>query len=112
MKRRFGFPDGVNCHDGSFYTATVGSYAKNGFGLYDMLGNAQEWVEDCWHENYRDGPRDGAAWIDRGDCERRVIRGGSWYDTHWGLSSHSRWSRLRTNRSNFMGFRVARELSP
>ena len=112
MKRRFGFPDGVNCHDGSFYTAAVGSYTKNGFGLYDMLGNAEEWVEDCWYENYRGGPRDGAAWIDGGDCERRVIRGGSWYDTHWGLSSYSRWSRLRTNRSNFMGFRVARELSP
>ena len=34
-------------------TALVGSYPANNFGLYDVHGNAREWVRDCWHENYR-----------------------------------------------------------
>jgi formylglycine-generating enzyme required for sulfatase activity len=55
----------------------VGAYAANAFGLYDMLGNAREWVEDCYVNNYLKAPVDGAAMTD-GDCSRRVIRGGAW----------------------------------
>ena len=43
--------------------ASVGSFEKNAFGLYDMVGNVWEWVEDCWHRNYNDAPKDGSAWI-------------------------------------------------
>jgi formylglycine-generating enzyme required for sulfatase activity len=56
----------------------VGKLAPNGFGLYDMSGNAYEWVADCWHSGYGDAPADGAAWS-AGDCQRRVLRGGAWY---------------------------------
>ena len=46
------------------------------FGVSDMLGSAWEWVEDCWHDDYRGAPTDGTAWT-RGDCTYRVLRGGS-----------------------------------
>jgi formylglycine-generating enzyme required for sulfatase activity len=43
-------------------TAPVGSFAPNRFGLYDMVGNVWEWVEDCVHPSYNDAPTDGSAW--------------------------------------------------
>ena len=61
-------------------TAPVGSFAPNQFGLYDMVGNVWEWTEDCYHDSYGGAPSDGAAWTS-GDCSRRVLRGGAWYNT-------------------------------
>jgi formylglycine-generating enzyme required for sulfatase activity len=58
-------------------TSPVGSFEPNGFGLYDMIGNVWEWVQDCWNRNYAGGPIDGRAW-EEGDCTLRVLRGGSW----------------------------------
>nr|WP_292994085.1 formylglycine-generating enzyme family protein [Nitrosomonas sp.] len=70
----------AECSDGHVYTAPVASFGENQFGLFDMLGNVSEWTEDCWHENYQGVPVDGSAWreANRGDCTRRVVRGGSW----------------------------------
>ncbi len=65
------------CDDGYAETAPVSSFKPNAFGLYDMLGNVWEWVEDCYNANYDGAPNDGRAWA-TGDCSRRVIRGGSW----------------------------------
>ncbi len=67
----------IGCDDGYARTAPVGSYAANGFGLYDVLGNVHEWVEDCWNESCAGAPRGGQMWT-TGDCSRRVGRGGSW----------------------------------
>ena len=58
-------------------TAPVGSFAANGFGLYDMVGNVFEWVEDCFHANYESAPSDGRPWLSD-KCERAVVRGGAW----------------------------------
>ncbi len=99
-----------HCDDGWKRTAPVGSFMANGFGLYDMAGNVNEWVEDCWHENYDGAPRDGSAWTRGGDCGRHVARGGSWS----GLSRHYRSADRDPYDVGFrfirLGFRVARSL--
>ncbi len=91
-------------------TAPVGSFAPNQFGLYDMVGNVWEWVEECYHDSYQGAPGDGAAWTS-GDCSRRVVRGGSWnYDPGF-LRSAVRGGYSTVFRLNSLGFRVGRTLS-
>jgi formylglycine-generating enzyme required for sulfatase activity len=92
-------------------TAPVGSFPPNAFGLNDMLGNAWEWVEDCYHDNYEGAPVDGSAWT-AGDCNQRVIRGGSWGDPAQLLRSAFRLRGPIGNRYDGLGFRVARTLGP
>ena len=43
------------------FTAPVGTFGANRFGLFDVLDNVWEWVEDCWHDSYRGAPSDGRA---------------------------------------------------
>ena len=68
--------DGCGSQWDNKQTAPVGSFAPNGFGLYDMVGNVWEWTEDCYHDSYDGAPADGSAWTG-GDCSS-VSRGGSW----------------------------------
>jgi formylglycine-generating enzyme required for sulfatase activity/uncharacterized caspase-like protein len=101
----------VPCSDGYAYAAPAGSFPANGFGLYDMHGNAWQWLEDCWHENYRGAPSDDSAWVS-GDCGARVIRGGSW---GWGpryLRAAGRDGELPDRRHDAYGLRVGRALKP
>ena len=112
LKRRYGDWKWTvaSCDDGRIHTAPVGSYAANGFGLHDVLGNAWEWVEDCWHESYAGAPKDGRAWTGGGDCGRRVLRGGSWGFEPWFLRSAYRSRYSAGIRYSLAGFRVARTL--
>jgi formylglycine-generating enzyme required for sulfatase activity len=91
--------------------APVGSFGPNGFGLYDMVGNVWEWVEDCYHYRYDDAPQDGSAWR-TGDCSNRVVRGGSWDSNPQSLRSANRDGNTPGDRSNNLGFRVGRTLTP
>ncbi len=60
-------------------TISVGSLqVANPFGLYGMHGNVREWCQDCWHPSYQGAPGDGTAWVTDGDCNQRLLRGGSW----------------------------------
>ena len=68
------------CDDGYVFTAPVGTFKPNAFGLNDMLGNVFQWTEDCWHADYVGAPADGSARAD-GDCSERELRGGSWFST-------------------------------
>ena len=98
------------CDDGHAYTSESGRYGPNEFGLYDMLGNAREWVEDCWHRDYDGAPGDGSAWTEGGNCALRVLRGGSWLDGPGGLRASSRDRGTPDIRFSANGFRVARTL--
>ena len=96
------------CDDGFTYTAPVGSFKPNAFGLYDMLGNVAEWVEDC-NIHYKDAPTDGSAGTSN-DCEQRLTRGGAWLDGPTWVRSAFRHPRTPTYANYTVGFRVAREL--
>jgi formylglycine-generating enzyme required for sulfatase activity len=91
-------------------TAPVGSLKPNGFGLYDMLGNVWEWVEDRWHENYNGAPADAAAWLAGGDPDYRVIRGGSWRNEGELVRAAVRRSRNMNVRFDTLGLRIARTM--
>ena len=91
-------------------TVPVGSFSPNAFGVYDVHGNVWEWVEDCRNDSYRGAPSDGSAW-ERGDCSRRVLRGGSWYFGPRYLRSAYRGRNYPGLRYwSLIGFRVARTL--
>jgi formylglycine-generating enzyme required for sulfatase activity len=91
----------------------VDSFAPNPFGLYGMLGNVWEWTADCWHQSYVGAPEDGSAWTD-GNCEKHVIRGGSYDNVPIFVRSAARSGASADggeyDYSSLAGFRVARNL--
>jgi formylglycine-generating enzyme required for sulfatase activity len=89
-------------------TVPVDSFAPNAWGLYQVHGNASEWVEDCYNDSYEGAPTDGSAWIS-GDCESRVLRSGSWDFWPQLARSAARSSSIATNREG-AGFRVVRSV--
>jgi formylglycine-generating enzyme required for sulfatase activity len=93
-------------------THPVGEKRPNQFGLFDMHGNAAEWVEDSWHDSYHGAPADASTWVEGGDVNRRVVRGGSWHTKPDWLRSAFRWGSIAESRSWLTGFRVARTLEP
>ena len=91
--------------DGYAFTAPIGSFAPNAFGLYDMHGNAWEWCSD-WHSDtyyaespLRDplGPTDGVV---------RIRRGGSWHSwSFYTRASFRNWNDP-TTRYTLVGMRL------
>lgn len=100
--------DSANCSDcgtARSRTVPVGSFPANDWGLHDMHGNVWEWVQDCWNDSYAGAPSDGSPWLE-GECSRRLLRGGSWFNAHSLARSASRLSGQAAVRGNIAGFRV------
>ena len=82
----------AECDDGYVGPAPMGSSVPKGQGVDDMKGNVWEWVADCW----------------KGDCRRRVVRGGSWDNIPEHLRAADRDGDVASLRLSYDGFRVAR----
>ncbi len=91
------------------WTAPVGSYPPNSFGLHDMLGNVWEWVTDrYWDRYYEVSPAQDPLFLDQGTY--RVLRGGSWDSEPPRLRLSFRFRLVPTGRYGFyVGGRCARD---
>jgi len=104
-------PQALQAHDGHAFTAPVGSYTPNAFGLYDMVGNAWEWTAD-WHEDdyYAHSPPDDPPGPAEGKV--RVRRGGSWHTwPFYARCAFRNWNTPQT-RYPLVGMRLVREIRP
>jgi formylglycine-generating enzyme required for sulfatase activity len=111
-KTRYHFGDSISksqARYGGSETAPVGNFPSNAFGLHDVHGNVYEWVEDCWNESYAGAPSDTNVW-NAGECNRRVLRGGSWINSPRNVRSAIRNRNDFVYRYYFNGFRIARTL--
>jgi formylglycine-generating enzyme required for sulfatase activity len=94
------------CNDNYLYTAPVGRYKTNYFGLYDMVGNVLEWTCSAFRKDYNLTQR----------CEFKqghrffVARGGSWSDEPGNLKLADRYKAAISSKEYFLGFRVIRQL--
>jgi len=87
-------------------TTEVGSFPANAFGLCDMHGLVWEWCADYEHEDYLGAPSDGSAWLNDGNDEYRILRGGSWNSSPNLCRSASHFSGNPSVPKKEFGFRV------
>lgn len=89
-------------------THEVGQKKPNPWGLYDMHGNVNEWVQDIYHSNYNDAPVDGSAWEGIGPL--RVLRGCDLFTLADECRTAFRGFSPPNGRDFYIGFRLMRNL--
>jgi len=96
---------GHKCNDGYFFSAPVGKFMANQFGLYDMLGNVWEWCSDRHGSDYyKSSPRNNPQ--GPSSDSGRVIRGGAWNDWPAQVRAADRRSGGAASRTDDVGFRL------
>jgi formylglycine-generating enzyme required for sulfatase activity/serine/threonine protein kinase len=109
-KARYGYSSG-ECQKPAKPTP-VKQFSANPWGLYNMHGNVWEWVNDCWDKgSYKTFSLTGKIDVSQVDCDRRVIRGGSFKEGRWALRASNRNNAPVSTRQNNVGFRLARDLT-
>jgi sulfatase modifying factor 1 len=100
----------MKARDGYVFTAPVGSFRANAFGLFDMHGNVREWCGD-WNADdyYAKSPETNPQGPSAGTI--RIFRGGAWTNPAVDCRSASRGASSPSTASLSLGFRVAADLS-
>jgi formylglycine-generating enzyme required for sulfatase activity len=108
LKRTFpGWQGAIVAEDGYVFTAPVGSFRPNPFGLYDMHGNVWQWCADWYAPGLGDlGARDPLR-VDKATYSARVLRGGCWASQPWFCRAARRGRSAPAARYHHFGFRVA-----
>jgi formylglycine-generating enzyme required for sulfatase activity len=107
-----GYAHCTDCGDplGGKQPLPIGSMKANPWGFHDLNGNVDEWVNDCYSDDYTRAKEDGSAYQLAG-CQNRSMRGGSWFDINRVTRSSSRYRHPPNAKRNTWGFRVALDLN-
>jgi len=96
--------------DGYAFTAPVGSYPPNRWGLHDVAGNVAEWVRDAYTPSYSSLSGLDPVYTDSEE-DRRVVRGGSWNSNAFQIGVGVRDVQPKDEASARIGFRCAADVS-
>lgn len=89
----------TDCNDDFDKLAPVGMLKANRFGIYDLQGNAAEWTNSCWRYDHNARSRV--------QCNKAVIKGGSWYNNAHYLRPSARFGKSKGTKLDTLGFRLA-----
>ena len=92
-----------SCGDSFDFTAPVGSFSPNQFGLYDTVGNVWEWTCSAYHKKYLGTENECAT-----SPISYTLRGGSWDSSKWRVRAASRTNEIASKRSHSFGFRIVK----